>query len=509
MDNKTHLNTDDLILFMDRELDPAQTAQAEKHLLLCAECGTRLQALQKGSAAHHRYHEQILKPTLQVPETTWPRLKPKPRHNWTLWWAAAALAATLAVVWTYFPLRTEPSAQEVLEKAEAAPESPRGEIVFTTGPYRFARPAVLETATSDARVQHIQALFVQADYSWANPLSARSFAAWRNQHLRDKHDFVTAIHEENGRSFYRIRTRTDSGILHSASLMLEAATYHPTKASFEFQGENLIEVTEQTSPPPSKPQEAQSVAPPKPVETAATPEDELRVFAALDAIGADAEEPIDVTLDPAHHSVLVTGMGMPPDRRKQIEAALASLPNTIVRLSSSPAVHPDKEADSTAASPSGTAFRQKLQDKAGGARQLQTLTDNALDISNALFAQSHALLVLAQQFPPPVESALTPASASTLLALRQRHLGAMSYALRRLQDQLRPLLADDVMITGNQQPAPWQTQAAQLYESARNLDRLLSRLLAGTYDAPAGETMVKELPDDLSKLDSLVLASSK
>jgi len=507
MDKMTHLNTDDLILFMDRELDPAQTAQAEKHLLLCAECGTRLQALQKGSAAHNRYHEQVLKPSLQVPESTWPRLKPKPRMNWTVWWAAAAVAATLALVWTYFPLRTEPSARDVLEKAEAAPESPRGEIVFTTGQYRFARPAVLDAGASEARFQHIQALFVQANYSWTNPLSARSFAAWRQQHLRDKRDFVTAIHGDGGRSFYRIRTRTDSGILRSASLMLEAATYHPAKASFEFQGEDLIEVTEQDSPAAAP--NIQAVVPPKPVETIATPEDELRVFAALDAIGADAEEPIDVTLDPAHHSVLVTGMGMPPGRRKQIETALASLPNTVVRFSSGLSTHGEAEADSATPATADPAFRQNLQDKAGGARQLQTITDNALDISNALFAQSHSLLVLAQQFPPPVEFALTPASANTLLALRQRHLGAMSYALRRLRDQLRPLLTDDVMITGNQQAAPWQTQAGQLYESTRNLDRVVSRLLAGTYDAPAGESMLKELPDDISRVETLVAANSK
>jgi len=513
MNKLTHLNTDDLILFMDRELDPAQTAQAEKHLLHCVECGSRLQALQKGSAAHNRYHEQILKPALQIPESSWPRigdrLKPKARMNWTFWWAAAAVAATLALVWTYFPLRSEPSAQDVLEKAEAAPESPRGEIVFTSGQYRFARPAVLEAGASEARFQHVQALFVQSDYSWSNPLSARSFAAWRH-HLTDKRDFVTAIHEEGGRNFYRIRTRTDSGILHSASLMLEAASYRPTKASFEFQGEDLIEVTEQTSPPPpNKPQEAQAMVQPKAAETVATPEDELRVFAALDAIGADADEPIDVTLDAGHHSVLVTGMGMPADRRKQIETALASLPNTVVRFSSAQAVRAESESDSSGASSTDAPFRQTLQDKAGGARQLQTLTDNALDISNALFAQSHSLLVLAQQFPPPVESALSPASANTLLSLRQRHLGAMSYALRRLRDQLRPLLTEDVMMTQSSESISWQSESEKLYESTRNLDRVLSRLLAGSYDAPAGESMLKELPDDISKVESLVLANSK
>ena len=132
-----------------------------------------------------------------------------------------------------------------------------------------------------------------------------------------------------------------------------------------------------------------------------------------------------------------------------------------------------------------------------------------LDISNALFAQSHWLMMLARQFPPPVESSLSSVSANTLLVLRQRHLGAMSYALRRLRDQLRSLLIDEVMITAGAEGQSWQNRSATLYESTRNLDRLVSRLLAGSYDAQAGDPMLKELPDDISKVDMLILASGK
>jgi hypothetical protein len=83
----------------------------------------------------------------------------------------------------------------------------------------------------------------------------------------------------------------------------------------------------------------------------------------------------------------------------------------------------------------------------------------------------------------------------------------MSYALRRLRDQLHPLLADEVTITVEAQP--WQNLSVALYESTRNLDRLVGRLLAGSYDAQEGEMMLKELPDDISKVDMLILASSK
>ena len=117
----------------------------------------------------------------------------------------------------------------------------------------------------------------------------------------------------------------------------------------------------------------------------AGPEEELRVFAALDAIGADAEEDIDVKRDTGNHSVLVTGMGMTADRRKRIETALASIPNTVVRFSTS---EPVRDSSAAPAQPpsadSGHAsFLQKLQDIAGGARQLQTITDESLETSNS------------------------------------------------------------------------------------------------------------------------------
>ncbi len=178
-------------------------------------------------------------------------------------------------------------------------------------------------------------------------------------------------------------------------------------------------------------------------ETRAGPEDELRVFAALNAIGADAEEPINVKLDAKRQHVLVTGMGMPTARQKEVEKALAELPNTIVRFDSAVPdrnAPPSSEKSDTYTADSRSAFRQILEARAGGPQQLQAITDRALDTSNALFAQAHALLVLAHEFPPNVESGLRGPDRETLLGLRQRHVGALEYAIRQLRDELTPLL---------------------------------------------------------------------
>jgi hypothetical protein len=526
MDNSTHLTIDDLILYMDREMEETAACIPERHLLACAECAEKLSDLQKRSAEYANYRNQVLIPSLGVPAGGWAPIgdhlgaappKERRRARTGFWWAAAAVTASiLATVWLYYRPSAEPSAQELLTKASATQEPRRGFLLFTSGRYKFARPAVLKTGSSEARFKHIQALFVEANYSWQDPLSAKSFAAWRRE-LPQKRDFVTSIHEPGGRDYYRVRTRTDTGILRSASLMLIAGTYHPARASFEFKGEYPLEVSEQSEVPGKSSEEAHSVPTThsKPAETAATPEDELRVFAALDSIGADVEDPIDVTLDAGHHSVLVTGMGIARTRQRQIETALASMPKAVLRFSdgqrlrSEPDTAPQSDASAKEAS---LLFRDKLEGLVGGPRQLQAITDSALESSNALFAQSHSLLVLAREFPLPVEAALSSGGANTLLSLRQRGVGAMEYGLRRLKDNLTPLLnGGELPGTSVQNPKldSWQNGSETLFESTRNLDRLLSRLLAGSYSDGVGDQMLKQLPGDLSNTEELIRAQSR
>ncbi len=516
MNKIEHLTVDDLILFMDRELEANAAANAGQHLLNCSECAKRLRSLKNGSDAYGKYCEQVLEPALHVPTAGWARLSrqfnKEKRHRWGVGWAVACTCG-LALAFAYLELPKQPNAQEVLTRAAAAPEEPTGSLLLTTGDERLFRPAVLESGNSEARFQHLRALFVQANYSWEKPLSARSFADWRRR-LPQKEDSVTSVREPGNRKFYRVQTRTTAGILRAATLTLQASTYHPTKADFAFQGEESVELSEQTEPPKNGLQEVRRIPPatPRAVETPATPEDELRVFAALDAMGAEAEEPIDVKLDAEHNTVLVTGMGIPAARRKEIETAMAGLPHAIVRFSAGQRLSNDADSVSP---PNGDAvdesltFRQNLQDRYGGVRQLQAATDKALDASNGLFARTHLLLLLAREFPPGVESGLNAGSAARLLGLRQRHVGAMEYALRQLKEELSPLLTEAVA-SGEAiaRSAYWQSGAEDLFAAARNLDRLVSRLLAGRYTEQEGNNMLKQLPGDLSKVETMVRAQS-
>jgi hypothetical protein len=205
---------------------------------------------------------------------------------------------------------------------------------------------------------------------------------------------------------------------------------------------------------------------------------------------------------------------MPPARQKEVENALAELPNTIVHFNSAQArrnAAQSNEKPNTYTADSRSAFRQILEARAGGPQQLQTITDRALDTSNALFAQAHSLLVLAQEFPPNVESGLRGSDRETLLGLRQRHIGAIEYAFRQLRDELNPLLEREPAQDSpahNSKNSSWQGSAEELFEAARNLNELVSRLLAGSNAGQGGGEMLNQLPSDLSKLEELIRAQS-
>jgi len=108
------------------------------------------------------------------------------------------------------------------------------------------RPAVLisdTTAEKELDMAEVQMVFAAAHYSWREPLSARSFQAWRSG-LRNKRDSVSVIHGDGGNESYRVRTDSPAGVLRSASLTLRAENLRPTDGAFEFQGLGIVELAE-------------------------------------------------------------------------------------------------------------------------------------------------------------------------------------------------------------------------------------------------------------------------
>src|ERR1700719_3361517 len=152
MDNATHMSDADLILFTDQEMHADYAARAERHLNLCADCRKRLNDLRSGAAAYDEYHQQILKPALDLPATGWDAIrdrlaneKSRKRSFWfqpTTLWAATALACGLIVSILFLQRASRPEMTELLTKAAAVPESTRGPLLLTAGGHHWLRPAV-------------------------------------------------------------------------------------------------------------------------------------------------------------------------------------------------------------------------------------------------------------------------------------------------------------------------------------------------------------------------------
>jgi hypothetical protein len=363
----------------------------------------------------------------------------------------------------------------------------------------LVRPAVLlsTSAERDPNLAHLALLFEKARYNWGEPLSARSFQDWRAG-LRERRDTVTVIHAGDPERAYRVRTETAAGVLHSATLTLRARDLRPTQGAFEFAGEEPVEMEEAGSAPHPEllqPRPAEPKLEPKAVaaDTPASPADTLHVLAALNEIGADVGEPIEVSED-ARHQVLVRASGLTAERARQVAAVLESLPHVKIVLNAENGGPLSSRPTITERSFAGMprTLRQKFEDRLGGVVGLQEATDRILEASGLAVAQAHALEVLATKFPPQTEEGLAEVDRALLHRLRQGHVTALDDLTARIRAGLEPIL-----------PAPGPPAATpppELMVAIQQVDDSLNRLLAGSYSESSGEALLSGLAAQLRNL---------
>jgi hypothetical protein len=504
----SHLTDKQLALFEDGELAQSETA----HLKSCAECRRRLREIESLMAAYMQYRGRALPPHSWAPLDTLTGIQKTSR-----WWPRFALPAAACAVLAalaYYRAADRPSARtnELLERS-ASLALPEGRAIFVrTAGRTITRPAVLMDAARDADPEsaHLRTLFVAANYSWRDPLSARSFRAWRSG-LREKRDSVTVIRQKGTEDSYRVRTESPGGALRSVSLTLGAADLRPTDGTFAFDGEAPLEITEVPSAATEVVQVKPPVASAPPTEALATPEDMLHVLAALDAVGADVGDPIEISEDSAHRHVVVSGNGLTPERRQLIGEALKPLPRVVLEFDSG--VRDAVAAQSASPAERNSTdipadFRRQLEDRFGGAVALQEITDRVLESSASIVARAHALQTLATWFPPGVAGSLADRDRELLRNLQQRHVAELRRLLTRMRGDLEPVLQ------GFAAPAPvastdWQSAVPGLVLSAQNADNLLNRLLAGSYTQSSGQDMLRGLPQELQRLEGSLRAEEQ
>ena len=544
---RRHPEDEQLLRYADGELPARLAADIRTHLDGCWGCRTELQELQTVIGECVKYRKDVLQPHLPAPPAPWGDLYRRfgeidactqqrsltnrfmqilkyPVHHAGRWApASAALAVILAIVYQYtFTPAVE--AAELLRKASAAADStpPKGRrLQIRTRTRRFTRPLRVDRFAADVDPQiYVAALFQAAHYSWEDPLSARSYQAWRDQ-LSDKRDRVLELRDSHFRELdsYRIQTTTRSSELLEATLILSVPDLLPVEGRFEFRNHESVEITEvaedAAQPTEAAAGNAHATAgaenAPSPARlpkagASSTAGDELRILGELHKLGADLGDPIEVQR--AGGEILVTGVGIPSERQRQIQDAIGSKPNVVLRFSdaAAPPLQPEDTASRTTATGVQEAgLRTRMENQLGGRRYVEQLTRQVLEMSESMMSRAYALRRLAEQMVPAVEAELSDQDRQLLVDLHHDHTAALARQEAEIERVLDPVLtslgAPDVDGGRSQTAAAnWQGCTEELFQAARRVDRQVAQML----DVAPGEGRAEQLPAEVrSSLEEL------
>ena len=404
--------------------------------------------------------------------------------------------------------------------ADARPPQAR-RFRVRTRTQQFTRSTGVQPASNGAAAA-IEARFQAAHYDWNDPLSARSFQAWRDG-LERKSDEVKTVADPQSpaQSCYQIRTVAAEGALADATLTLRTADLRPVGERFEFRDQEWVELTEIADPTTRGGEfsDATNVeAPARPAEppsrlAAITPgasapiSDELQVLSALHQIGADLGDPVEVAL--SGDQVVVSGVGIPPQRQKRIHEVLDVLPHVTVQLSepAQTALPPETAATAPAAKPAEPAppagIPARVEQRLGSRAEFERVSARLLDANEAAMARAFALRALAQRFPAEAESRLTAPERQLLREMVRDHTAALANQLAAIEDTLVPILAS---LGGSsspvpaQSPAAWQAAAGNLFRASRRVEVLLSVMLGVAPDNSSTANLPSDLWDAVRQL---------
>jgi hypothetical protein len=528
-----HLEDEQLLRYADGESPARDLVAIRSHLEACWQCREQLEQLQNTVGECVRYRKNILQRHLPPPPAPWTdiyrgfgqidaalaqaslrerlaRVLRAPAYSVKRW--AAVAVAIMAICVLFYRFRQTPPVQaaELLRKAIAAADAHPGKphrIQIRTRDRSLTR--VSGAADTDA-LSSLQVLFREAHYDWDDPLSAKSYLAWRDS-LVDKRDAVT---EE--RDAYRIRTDTGSGQLMAATLKIRTQDLRPVAERLEFRNREWVEITELAgeAEPPVLIAAADGSAAGNPVKTPssispspATIGDELHVLASLHRVGADLGDPIEVSR--AGGDVLVAGVGIAPQRQQEIHDALGAQKHVVVRFSE-PAqarLEPEQEAPpENATSANIQQLQARMAEQIGGRVYFSQLAAQVLDLSEPMMARAYALRRLAERIPSEVEAELSAQDRQLLRSLQQEHTEALRRQIVEIDRLLRPALESVIGVARASPDGITSSSAEELFQSARRVEKLLAVMFGAAAAESPGDQVPSQLLSNLAQLRARVEA---
>jgi hypothetical protein len=528
-----HLEDEQLLRYADGETPPRAAAEIRSHLEACWQCREQLEQLQKTVGECVRYRKNILQRHLPPPPAPWAdiyrgfgeidaalsqagfrerlaRALRAPAYSAKRW--AAVAVGVIAICVLYYRFRQAPPVQaaELLRKAIAAADAHPGKprrIQIRTKDRSLTRAS---GAADSNELSSLQVLFREAHYDWNDPLSAKSYQAWRDA-LVDKQDEVT-----QDRDAYRIRTETGSGQLMAATLKIRMQDLRPVEERFEFRNREWVEITElagEAEPPvliassDADKADNHNKIPPAISPASATIGDELHVLASLQRVGADLGDPIEVSR--AGADILVAGVGIAPQRQQEIHDALAAQSHVVVRFSEpAPArLEPEKEAPpESAASADILQLQALMAGQVGGRVYFSQLAAQVLDLSEPMMARAYALRRLSERVPIEVEAKLSAQDRQLLRSLQQEHSEALRRQTAEIDRLLRPALESVSGVVRASPEGITSSSTEELFQSARRVEKLLAVMFGAAPAESPGDQVPSQLLSSLAQLRARVEA---
>lgn len=559
-----HLEDGQLLRYVDGELTRRKARQVREHLEACWQCRTELEGLQAAVADCVRYRKNVLGTCLPPPPEPWKDLSRgferidsslageslagrllrmltvrawMPGMHSPVKWVAAFAGLAVVVGITFRQLRETPSVQAaaLLKRAVAVSEiRPHAGRKVRIATRKGQMTRLIGATTLLKPEMELKQMFRAARYDWDDPLSAKSYAEWRD-HLAAKQDSVNTVEDRQApdRNTYEIKTTTGDGDLVAATLKLRMADFEAIEGRFEFRNRDWVEITElvdqQTLPAstiagatggmPRQPGMPPAfIAPSVPPQGDAIPPAgssvELQVVEALHRVGADLGDPVEIGRE--GRQVLVSGIGIPSQRQEQLHALLDPLPNVVLRFaeptfpaSATPAqTEPAPTHD--AAGPEHRQLQARIEERLGGRPQFERFSGQLLDWTDAAMARAYALRRLAQEFGPASERQMSSGDRRVLRTLGSEHLAAFAREAARIEATLRPILGasdwshdrEGVVLRAN--PVAWQPAAEELLSTARRVEALLAVVLGVAPGDRAADNAPEQLMAVLSQLTTSI-----
>jgi hypothetical protein len=462
----SHPEPERLLQYVDAEAGTAEHEEIAAHLAGCEACRSWLNELESGEKDYANVWLPAWRQNAAPPPKPWFGLREadRPRRIHPRWFAIAA-AVLIAVVATHWFRVETVSADSLLRDAVVREESHRPRVTPLT------------------RAQQLK--FEAARYRWQDPLSPRTFAAWRNT-LSEKQDRVVKIGDES----YEISTHAELGTLEEARLRLRISDLRVIQGAFQFRDKEVVEIVEiqggaKETPGVPDPAMAAPAQEPKAVEAPITAAEELRVWAALHRIGADLGEPIEIDRDASR--IAVTALGLNATRRQALEDAVRELPRVQLQFRDPQAVRePSRRV------PGSTPPQLENAD--------EEFVDRILQASESAVVRAHALSKLAQRFPSETEHQFSAPEKALLKSLVADHLTALQDAARRVLADGRHLQPAGIAVP-QLSAQTWQAHAPSLVTAVEQVDQILTRLLATGDSAANRSALLTDLDRALARVE--------